>query len=247
MSRISKDIGMNKEAERYGTEAEKIKDAINEYLWNEEIGCYVNIDTRTRKPIFSLDLGKNFHKAGIGNYSFFSWNYMIPLYAKVAPADRARIMIEKYLLNPEHFWSPHGIRSLSKKSEYYNNAVWGNPARYSDTDNMTASNWQGPIWFPVNYFLFHGLINYGYKVKALELANKVIKLLSDGIRKRGCMFENYNAETGEPLYANTRNLAAGSMRQLDPKLTASRNLNSFVYDIDQFNKKIPRPRDSQRS
>ena len=36
---------------------------------------------------------------------------------------------------------------------------------------------------------------------------------------------------GEPLYANPRNTGAGSLRQLDPKVTASRNLQIWVYSL----------------
>ena len=36
---------------------------------------------------------------------------------------------------------------------------------------------------------------------------------------------------GEKPYANTRNLAAGSIRQLDPAIAASRKLESYQYDI----------------
>ena len=37
------------------------------------------------------------------------------------------------------------------------------------------------------------------------------------------------AEAGEPLYMNPRNTAAGSLRQLDPSVTAQRRLQLFVY------------------
>ncbi|MDI6777584.1 MAG: NAD-dependent DNA ligase LigA [Patescibacteria group bacterium] len=37
-----------------------------------------------------------------------------------------------------------------------------------------------------------------------------------------------------PLFANSRNAAAGSIRQLDPKITAKRKLSSYVYDIDEI-------------
>ena len=47
-------------------------------------------------------------------------------------------------------------------------------------------------------------------------------------------FERINKEqawAGLKAYANPRNLAAGSIRQLDPKITASRNMDSFAYSL----------------
>ena len=47
-------------------------------------------------------------------------------------------------------------------------------------------------------------------------------------------FEAYNAEAraaGEKTFVNPRNAAAGSLRQLDPKLTAARPLDMYIYFV----------------
>lgn len=55
-------------------------------------------------------------------------------------------------------------------------------------------------------------------------------------------FEKINKErekAGEPLFANARNAAAGSIRLLDPKEVASRNLDAFLYTIFINGREMP--------
>ena len=54
------------------------------------------------------------------------------------------------------------------------------------------------------------------------------------LRKREFAFLNEKrGERGEPLFANPRNAAAGSLRQLDPRITATRPLDIFCHGIGE--------------
>ena len=50
----------------------------------------------------------------------------------------------------------------------------------------------GPTWIPTNYMAFHGLMKYGYKDAAKELAEKTFEMVLSEDATR----EYYNAENG---------------------------------------------------
>lgn len=50
---------------------------------------------------------------------------------------------------------------------------------------------------------------------------------------------------GEPEFANPRNVAAGTIRQLDPAVVASRRLDMFVYDLAKANFELPQTQEEE--
>ncbi len=63
-----------------------------------------------------------------------------------------------------------------------------------------------------------------------------IEVRGEAIMKKKIL-ENLNKQNekeGKPLFANSRNAAAGSLRQLDSKLTKERHLDFFAYEITQI-------------
>ena len=78
-------------------------------------------------------------------------------------------------------------------------------------------------------------------LKSVPLSVKPLAGLPDEFEVRGEVFfpleafEKLNEEVvaaGRERYVNPRNTAAGSVRQLDPNVTASRNLQTFMYTLD---------------
>lgn len=71
------------------------------------------------------------------------------------------------------------------------------------------------------------------KVRTLSDQGRILVVRGEVFvpKKEFARINNEQEKAGEKIYANPRNLAAGSVRQLDPAITASRRLDSFAYSL----------------
>lgn len=169
---IARQLGYDDDARRYADEAAEIKSAMNRLMWNDDDQCYYNIDRDTRRQ-----------------YRRIGYSTFVPLMYRMAPVDRAKTMIDRYMLSTEHMKAPYGFRSLSASDVDYNNR----------NIIIPFSNWQGPIWGITSYVYSVGLHNYGYDDAIAWMAQTVGALMAKDLDDYGTMHETYHAETGEPL------------------------------------------------
>ncbi len=65
----------------------------------------------------------------------------------------------------------------------------------------------------------------------LRLSEKLSQISAEIVVRGEVFISKRNFKKFQKQYANPRNLAAGSIRQLDPKITVSRKLDFYAYDI----------------
>lgn len=78
--------------------------------------------------------------------------------------------------------------------------------------------------------------------KVSLIAEGEVWLSKEQLRK----INSQREKSGEEPYANARNLAAGSIRQLDPKIAAERKLDTFMYDLSLGEKPASQQQELER-
>ncbi|MGC9260933.1 MAG: MGH1-like glycoside hydrolase domain-containing protein [Phycisphaerae bacterium] len=179
---------------RLTRQAQDMADRIQKYCWDPRDRFYYTVDVQCKDRRAEL-------LPGIPEGMPMSWHCLpmriqmftgfLPLWCSLATTQQADDLVQLHYRNDKTFYAAYGVRSLSKQETMYTLARSGNP-----------SNMLGPIWIIVNYFVWKGLKDYGYRAEAENLADKTLQLLAMSLTTTGTLNEYYNPDTGAPISHN---------------------------------------------
>jgi putative isomerase len=164
---------------------------IQKYCWDPRDQYYYTVDVQCvdrRKELIpnvtpGMDTSWQCLPLRIQTFTGF-----LPLWCGLATPDQAKMLVQTNYLADDRFRGNWGVRSLSSKETMYCMDVSGDP-----------SNWLGPVWIIVNYFVWKGLKNYGFQDEANNLADKTLRLLANDLAANGSLNEYYHPDTGAAL------------------------------------------------
>ena len=184
-------LSLGEIAEHYQKDADNLREAIQEHCWDERDGFFYSVDLNLlpveAKRTFGLHQGMPrdwpcvVQRIGV-------WSGFLALWAGIATAEQAERVVVGQFRDPKTFNAPFGIRTLSRMEKMYNLRATGNP-----------SSWLGPIWGISNYMVWRGLLNYGFRDDAEQLAAKTVQLFGRDLERFGTLHEYYQPENGEPI------------------------------------------------
>ncbi len=197
MKKIAERLSLPELAKEYEEKGKVLADRVNKFLWDPVDEIYYNADVLTKTPLFPTPMNQRVN--WVVPLKFKTFYAFMPMWAGIAPKERADILVKKHLLNKREFWGDYGVYGLARNEPLYNVCDYvkgtGAPASWQGT----PSNWQGPVWICVNYFIFKGLLNYGFIEPAEEIYNKTIRTLAGDIKETGTIHEAYDGDTGKGL------------------------------------------------
>lgn len=109
-----------------------------------------------------------------------TWAIFAPLYAGILSQQEAEYLVDQHLLNKKEFWPKYPIPTVSLDEPSFD------PQGY----------WRGPTWIAINWFVFQGLLNYGFK----DIAKEIYRISNYLIETKGFR-EQFDPQTGEGLGA----------------------------------------------
>jgi putative isomerase len=177
--------------QRLSAQAAALGQKIQKSCWDPRDQFYYTVDVQCvdrRKqliPHVKPGMDMSWHCLPLRVQTFTGF---LPLWCGLATPDQAKALVQTNYLADDRLRGNWGVRSLSSKESMYCMDFSSNP-----------SNWLGPVWIIVNYFVWKGLKDSGFQDEASELADKTLRLLSTDLAKNGSLNEYYHPDTGMAL------------------------------------------------
>jgi putative isomerase len=177
--------------QRLEVQARTLGEQIQKYCWDPRDQYYYTVDVqcvdRRREliPHVRPGMDMSWHCLPLRIQTFTGF---LPLWCGLATADQAKALVATNYVADDRLRGEWGVRSLSSKETMYSMDFSSDP-----------SNWLGPVWIIVNYFVWKGLRDFGFQTEAGELADKTVRLLSADLARNGSLNEYYHPDTGMAL------------------------------------------------
>ncbi len=188
---LARRLGRPADEQRLSGQARALGANLLKYCWDPRDQFFYTVDTqcvdRRAELIPSIKRGMDMSWKALP-LRIQTFTGFLPLWCGLATADQASGLVRANYLADQRFRADWGVRSLSSQEGMYCLDFSSNP-----------SNWLGPVWIIVNYFVWQGLRNYGFRQEARDLADKTLKLLAADVAAHGSLNEYYHPDTGAPL------------------------------------------------
>ncbi len=184
-------LGRPDDRQRLAAQVKALGDSIQKYGWDPRDRFYYTADVqvvdRRRELIPSVRPGMDTSWKSLP-LRIQTFTGFLPLWCGLATPDQAKALVQANYLTDDRFRADWGVRSLSNQESMYSLDFSSNP-----------SNWLGPVWIIVNYFVWKGLKDNGFRAEADALADKTVRLLSNDLTVNGSLNEYYHPDTGKAL------------------------------------------------
>jgi putative isomerase len=188
---LARRLGRSADHDRLSSQAGELAQRIQTFCWDPRDSYYYTVDVHCvdrRAELIptvprGIDMSWKCLPMRIQMFTGF-----LPLWCGIAPQQNAQELISTNYLADDRLHAQWGARSLSSRETMYSLEFSSNP-----------SNWLGPVWIIVNYFVWKALQRYGYKNEADALADKTLLLLSRDLEANGSLNEYYHPDTGAAL------------------------------------------------
>ncbi len=188
---LARRLGRSADHDRLLSHAQKLAQRINKFSWDPRDSYYYTVDVQCvdRRaeliPTVPRGMDMSWKCLPLRTQMFTGF---LPLWCGIATEQNAQKLIRANYHADDRLCAQWGVRSLSDRETMYSLEFSSNP-----------SNWLGPVWIIVNYFVWKALQRYGYKKEADALADKTLLLLSKDLEANGSLNEYYHPDSGAAL------------------------------------------------